>query len=169
MTKITWVKVPLSILPLKVILSSSPRSFSSFPHKVIISWNCRVNAQLKNVIRIHLDPFRDHIIIVIGVAPPDVHGQGLQLAVGELRCVELQLQLLLVVNRIGRLYDTNIQGVFFLSTGAPQKINNWLKMARLQTIYSVLHLDNLQVLLVHKLHRLLIVICGLVQPEMNHM
>ena len=119
MTKITWVKVPLSILPLKVILSSSPRSFSSFPHKVIISWNCRVYTQLKNVIRIHLDPFRDHIIIVIGVAPPDVHGQGLQLAVGELRCVELQLQLLLVVNRIGRLCDMNIQGVFF--NWCPQK------------------------------------------------
>ena len=160
MTKITWVKVPLSILPLKVILSSSPRSFSSFPHKVIISWNCRVNAQLKNVIRIHLDPFRDHIIIVIGVAPPDVHGQGLQLAVGELRCVELQLQLLLVVNRIGRLCDTNI---------SYQVVNKWLKMVRLQISCSVLHLNNLQVLLVHKLHRLLIVICGLVQPEMNHM
>ena len=163
MTKITWVKVPLSILPLKVILSSSPRSFSSFPHKVIISWNCRVNAQLKNVIRIHLDPFRDHIIIVIGVAPPDVHGQGLQLAVGELCCVELQLQLLLVVNRIGRLCDTNIS----------YQVNliyyKWLKMVRLQIICSVLHLNNLQVLLVHKLHRLLIVICGLVQPEMNHM
>ena len=46
----TCVKVPLSILPLKFILSSSSRSFSSFPHKVIISWNCRIYTLVKNVI-----------------------------------------------------------------------------------------------------------------------
>ena len=92
------MKVPLSILPLKVILSSSPRSFNSLPHKVIISWNCRIDTFIKILEFGDLDPFRDHIVIVVSIASPNVHGQGLQLAVGELRCVQLQLQLLFVVN-----------------------------------------------------------------------
>ena len=53
----------------------------------------------------HLDPLCDHIVIVVGVAPPDVHGQGLQLTVGELGCVKLQLKLLLVVDWVRCLKD----------------------------------------------------------------
>ena len=48
----------------------------------------------------YLDPLCYHVIVMVGVAPPDVHSKGLQLAVCELRCVQLQLELLLMVDRV---------------------------------------------------------------------